>query len=311
MISTLPNSESISATLHQHLETDPPELLYHYTTAAGCVGILSLKQIWATNSAFFNDATEHKHAIDLAKNQLHNLLHNNIHYKDKWTPAERRLIEEMHHHAAAGGIGQFYVISFSQERDLLSQWRAYCGDSGGYSIGFPSLQLINMARNQNFMLTKCIYDHNEISRITVELLMTFVSIFNARRETEDEKQLIQNLSVEYGRILARIGAIMKNPAFSEEQEWRLISWQLAGNHPSIDYRGSSKGIIPYYKFPLCDTEYPDMIGAGVERRGLNHMHIIAAPSVDRSRASNALHAFTIKYAPGASYDSSRIPYRTW
>jgi hypothetical protein len=29
-----------------------------------------------------------------------------------------------------------YIASFSEHKDVLSQWRGYCGKGNGYSIGF-------------------------------------------------------------------------------------------------------------------------------------------------------------------------------
>lgn len=43
------------------------DLLYHYTTQAGLLGILGSKSIWCTNTLFLNDPTEFSHAIDLGK----------------------------------------------------------------------------------------------------------------------------------------------------------------------------------------------------------------------------------------------------
>src|SRR4051794_188276 len=35
-----------------------PEILYHYTTAAGLIGIVQSQTLWATNAEFLNDAQE-------------------------------------------------------------------------------------------------------------------------------------------------------------------------------------------------------------------------------------------------------------
>jgi len=40
------------------LQTDVPELLFHYTTAAGMRGILDSSRLWATNYRFLNDTSE-------------------------------------------------------------------------------------------------------------------------------------------------------------------------------------------------------------------------------------------------------------
>ena len=42
-----------------------PDVLYHYTTQAGLLGIIQSKQIWATSVLFLNDTTEINYAIKL------------------------------------------------------------------------------------------------------------------------------------------------------------------------------------------------------------------------------------------------------
>jgi hypothetical protein len=39
------------------------------------------------------------------------------------------------------------VCSFSEKGDLLSQWRGYCPQGVGYSIGFDSAKLNELAKN--------------------------------------------------------------------------------------------------------------------------------------------------------------------
>ena len=41
-------------------------MLHHYTTAAGLLGILDTRRLWATNARFFNDPTEIDYAVSLA-----------------------------------------------------------------------------------------------------------------------------------------------------------------------------------------------------------------------------------------------------
>jgi hypothetical protein len=42
-----------------------PATLYHYTSAAGLLGILKTRSIWATNIRFMNDTREFALALDL------------------------------------------------------------------------------------------------------------------------------------------------------------------------------------------------------------------------------------------------------
>src|ERR1700678_2741703 len=40
----------------------PPDILWHYTNAAGFLGICRSGKLWATNTDYLNDASEMRHA---------------------------------------------------------------------------------------------------------------------------------------------------------------------------------------------------------------------------------------------------------
>src|ERR1700745_2358870 len=48
----------------------PLRTLYHYTTQAGLLGILTSKSIWASEIRFLNDATEFRTAFDAVGAEL-------------------------------------------------------------------------------------------------------------------------------------------------------------------------------------------------------------------------------------------------
>jgi hypothetical protein len=39
-------------------EVEVPDVVYHYTNAAGLLGVLSTQQLWMTDTDFLNDAEE-------------------------------------------------------------------------------------------------------------------------------------------------------------------------------------------------------------------------------------------------------------
>ena len=43
------------------LSRKPPEVLYHYTTQAGLIGIIRGAEIWATHTQYLNDRREYIH----------------------------------------------------------------------------------------------------------------------------------------------------------------------------------------------------------------------------------------------------------
>ena len=145
-------SWTFSKILNRLLNEAPPERLFHYTSPNGIIGIASTKEIWATNVMFLNDLKEINQAIDQAKHIIEWRLEHN-----SFSEAHIELLHQFKHEAGSAAK-RYYVTSFTELRDSLSQWRAYCPDTGGFAIGFPSQQLNNMANEQNFRLVKCIYN---------------------------------------------------------------------------------------------------------------------------------------------------------
>lgn len=127
-----------------------PEYLYHYTSTQGLRGILTDRCIWATDSAFLNDASEIRYAGRALRLDLTNYV-SEVEKISQPTPGSggyHRLtviksaldaltkfveVDEVEDPSYARDCAT-YVACFSEEPDQLSQWRGYGGR--GYSIGF-------------------------------------------------------------------------------------------------------------------------------------------------------------------------------
>ena len=118
-----------------------PKILYHYTTQRGLVGIVHSRSAWATNISYLNDATEFIYTFDVAKNVIEEL--DMAHYK--YAKALHRFLDDVR---IQNIHANHFVCSFTEEGDLLSQWRGYCPDCNGYSLGFSFKNLNKLAEKQ-------------------------------------------------------------------------------------------------------------------------------------------------------------------
>lgn len=105
--------------------------LYHYTDARGLEGIISAQQIWFTHYQHLNDPSEMKFRMYVAKKALAEI-------GEKYGPkikifcdmvADLFSAENMHR------TFEFYVASFSRERDDLGQWQVYADNGRGFALG--------------------------------------------------------------------------------------------------------------------------------------------------------------------------------
>lgn len=110
-----------------------PELLHHYTTAGGMIGIVQTGELWATNVLYLNDKTELTNAAEFFKRELdeHPLgLDDSVDFL-------RLLI----HTQFGQSDVEHFVVSLCEGPDLLEQGRAYGGSGSGYALGFRSSAL--------------------------------------------------------------------------------------------------------------------------------------------------------------------------
>jgi hypothetical protein len=123
------------AILNEVLSRKPDKPLYHYTTQSGLLGIIEHKQIWATHTQYLNDRREFLHAIDLVRHEIDEML-------GTVEPQNHQIFADMRDGLAGHESINVCVCSFSEERDSLSQWRAYAGGTSGFAIGFPGDLLV-------------------------------------------------------------------------------------------------------------------------------------------------------------------------
>lgn len=111
-----------------------------------------------------------------------------------------------------------FAMCFSQNGDLLSQWRGYGSDGYGLAIGFKKdlFEKINI-QNEFLHFKRVIYSKSEQRVRYQDEVAAYVDFVSSRRNIESSAKAIQIISN------TRLdSAIMKNPAFIEEEEWRLF-----------------------------------------------------------------------------------------
>jgi len=113
---------------------------------------------------------------------------------------------------STGFQGLLLASCFSKNGDVLSQWRAYADDGTGYAIGFSAKELSELPVS----LLEVLYSRDK----QVKEMTALVKALYHVEQSEKEK-----FGSGFSQTCYVIGADMaayKNPAFSEEQEIRLV-----------------------------------------------------------------------------------------
>lgn len=279
-----------------------PETLYHYTDQAGMLGILQTKVIWATKIQFLNDQQELHLAAELAKPVL----------SRKESRAKSNQEKEFFAHLAhiVDELTRFgsYICSFSEEPDVLSQWRAYSPYGTGYALGFDAEALRSPMEAQYFRLIDCLYDEAEQIRLLESMGRTAVRTFRkfhdpqrlpAEGQDFDDLLATRLFMIEF--MLA--GPMLKNEAFRDEVEWRIISDPYAELDPGrLKVRSGKSFPVPHYEFELTAPGEPLLLN-----------EIVIGPCPEPDMAESAVKEL---FRPAGdvlcnNVRSSTIPYRNW
>jgi len=232
-------------------DSGTPEELFHYTDTAGLIGILSGKgELWATDVRCMNDTDE----LALGTSLLHRAIQNQATH-----PAQALLARLLQHPAYVSGI--VFTISFTSERDQLSQWRAYANDAAGFAIGFRSAELTKLTLDGKEIakyLVRVEYkpaaQELQAQRLIQRMLETLCPLVGRTLDDQDE----QLLATALGLVLVTFAAASKNCGFVEEAEHRLV---LRSNQDPIlppgakpqltmlrcNFRAGRYGLTPFVK----------------------------------------------------------------
>ncbi|KFX07280.1 hypothetical protein KP22_04105 [Pectobacterium betavasculorum] len=228
-------------------------IIYHYCSPDAFLSIAKNKKLWLSATNNMNDFSE---GAWLSK-ALGNVLSLNL-------TSDNKAMRE-------GILRQFninnnikYITCFSKKPDILSQWRAYAQNGEGIAVGFDeeSLDLESgMAFNHpdpkfSIKLNDVMYmSGNELSNMLVNLLKE-----SGVKLLPEKENLSPETLMDLGNRLSYLSPVVKNPAFIEEQEKRIIysplvlsdkkdnSTKIFNPIGDMHYRISNGFLTSYFEF---------------------------------------------------------------
>ena len=208
-------------------------LLFHYTDQAALIGIVQRQELWASRARFLNDTSELMHAYELTAGECRRRLEAGLDpASTAWLQGFVVYVEEVGHPDPAQ-----YIVSLSENGDLLSQWRGY----GDYAVG---LLAENLNQISSWRLVKCIYDREvqrDLSAAAVERALWELRAGHWNSIGADERDRGFHA---VGDQLRQLAPMLKHEAFSEEAEWRLVS-EMLNPFPTPKIRAGARSLIAY------------------------------------------------------------------
>jgi hypothetical protein len=196
-----------------------------------------------------------------------------------------------------GTVGELktFVCSFSEEGDLLSQWRAYSREGGGLSLGFNFHIIERCANRQGYRLEPCIYDNNK-KKVAISNLLDRLIQKQKNNPVLSKEQMRSQFLDE----VIQIAPFMKDTSFQEEREWRCSLFPSEKQLHDVKHRAVSSVIIPYHEFNLVDEG------------NLSIKRIFIGPNEHRDLQMSAVSdVLWCKGIRRDQIDFSSIPYRVF
>ena len=274
------------------LSGKPPEVLFHYTSADGLIGIVGSRRLWASSIHYLNDELEFQLALEVLEWSLRVAA-------EKSHGPRRVLVDAMRDRVESLSGVNVCVFSLSGARDLLSQWRAYCSD-GGYCIGFRAEQLHAAAANQGFFLGRCFYEPREQQRLVSSLLDSMLLGYETGHYDHVwADKPIEMMAEMYLAGFIQLAPLLKDKSFEEEREWRLVSDPLVRSE--FRFRVGRGGIL----VPYCEFD-------PVREEALELPEVLVGPTPHKQAALAALAMFLKNHrVRNWSASHSTTPFRSW
>ncbi len=224
---------------------DEPEVLYHYTDAAGFIGIVQSRKLRATDIRFLNDPDELRYAWDELLVALETAKTANPEYSDAYEAA-LQAIAMTNAVDLAVSEDRLFSVSFSELSDELGQWRSYAGDAKGVALGFSqkSIAMLEVpyfhhnVDGQLTQMTAMIGDTNQQVPFSWGSFTQPVAYGDKARKRAIERVLweveqyclkngegllptrLYNLINRIPNFLSQL-ALVKTKSYESEQEWRF------------------------------------------------------------------------------------------
>jgi hypothetical protein len=283
--------------------------LYHYTNESGLKGIIENQTIWFTDYRHLNDPSELVHGMEMARDVMRFVA----------TGADGRLrlflelLADMFSDRNFSATLEFFIASFSRQRDDLGQWRAYADNGRGYAIGLaPNLFAIsdeeNLQPNEKVVVGPVIYRTDQVlarHQLAIDQAAAiFLETVTANADLVSDKTIGIPFMQEFARAIIASPLIWnclttKHPAYQHEQEVRLIILGLRDQ------------LMPYIKTRLRGSEtVPYIMHDMPVRKPHNIGEIVVGPAAPPD-AERTVRTFLTSLGgdPNVPVSRSDIPYR--
>ena len=240
-------------------------IIYHYCTVETFLNIIRNHTLRLSDLCSSNDKAEMKVLLGALENEIINQYRKRedflepviygMNVDESFEFILKMLISKMENN-----INQMlFGICFSEEGDLLGQWREYADKGTGVAIGFNIEWIQKLCNNDSFKFSKVNYDYSKDSKLIKKYATGIYSEMIRAIENGETKELIDESSnLPYiihlqEECLFFNSVFQKGNEYKSEEEWLLIlddektkknypEWDIYYNWKNSDLRFGEKEI---------------------------------------------------------------------
>lgn len=219
------------------------DILYHYTTVDGLIGIISKQAFWLSDYRSLNDRSEIEYAIELVKEVAGNLDEQNA-----------SLLREIDYIGVLeSGVNDPVLIgSFSASNENPVLWRLY-SRGYGFVLGIEKEALVRASKHlQNSKFGEVLYTKNQQREFIRKKLQDFLkeNVIGSDPRASGLDRKFKKINFFF--FLHELAPFVKSDAFEHEAEWR-ISAHVRNCH-GLNFRSRAEDIVPYIEMGMAVSE---------------------------------------------------------
>lgn len=207
------------------------KILYHYCSVETFLNIIRNHTLRLSDLCKSTDGLELKSLLDAVQKEVMNQYRNNdnfpnsVNYRKDIDGAFSYRLEKLISKMKNNMDQMLFGICFSEEGDLLGQWREYADKGAGLAIGFDVNWFQSLCENNIFKFAKVAYGCKKENEDIVKKYAT--SIYYEMLEV-NEKNIVSdmyeaNYMIELDqKCLYQESIFIKSNEYENEKEWRLI-----------------------------------------------------------------------------------------
>ncbi len=208
---------------------DPEQILWHYSTSAGLIGIVESGTIFATQVSCLNDSTESRYFSMNFRTALAERLGSiNDESTSRFVKKYMELLQDDDTTPILADL-PYFVTCFTPLEDDIGHWKGYSGGENGYAIGVRTKDLYGPEYS---LVGRVNYDSRVHTAIVEEAALKTVEYYTEGRQLGLANWDDLFLAV-WNSALTQLIPFVKDPGFATEKEVRLVHYLQESEIPDL------------------------------------------------------------------------------